>query len=75
MAGGSDEPVSLITDEEDGGGDEPCPLSTQVDDGRGNGVDIGEGDSDDDGLPSVIIEDAPWHTLSADRNYVHFVSY
>ena len=56
---GSDEPVSLITDEEDGGEDEACPLSSQDEDGGENGVDLSEGDSDDDRLSSVIIEDVP----------------
>ena len=65
---GSDEPVSLITDEEDGGEDEPCPLSSQDEDGGENGVDLSEGDSDDDRLPSVIFEDYPWNTLSSHRN-------
>ena len=65
---GSDEPVSLITDEEDGGEDEPCPLSSQDEDGGENGVDLSGEDSDDDRLPSVFIEDVPWHTLSSHRN-------
>jgi hypothetical protein len=53
---GSDESVSLITDEADGGEDRPCPLSSQDEDGGGNGVDLSEGDSDDDRLPSGIYD-------------------
>ena len=65
---GSDEPVSLITDEDSEGEEYQGPLSSQDEDGGGNGNDLSEGDSDEDILSSVIIEDVPWHTLSSHRN-------
>ena len=65
---GSDEPVSLITDEDSEGEEYQGPLSLQDEDGGGNGNDLSEGDSDEDILSRVIIEDVPWHTLSSHRN-------
>ena len=65
---GSDEPVSLITDEDSEGEEYQGPLSSQDEDGGGNGNDLSEGDSDEDILSRVIIEDVPWHTLSSHRN-------